>query len=230
MSEPTNAVIEGCRTTKIYCRLDCPARRMKPENQVLFQSNQEARENGYRACKICKPDGPTVQKESFFITDYHCPLGNYILASSQKGVTCVVLEDNMAARFERWKHDDIQIQEGNNKHNNTVASELDEYFMGRLREFSVSLDLRGTPFQRQVWESLRSIPYGETRSYSQIARAMGRPTVARAVGGANTSNPISIVVPCHRVIGADGNLTGYGGGLTKKETLLNLEAYINCQR
>lgn len=227
MTEPSNTAIVGCRTTRIFCRVDCSAgRHMKLENGVFFQSREEARANGYRPCKICKPDEPRVAPETFFWTKYHSPLGTYILASSKQGIVCVETEGEAPTHLVRWKREGIQTQEGSSKYDDMVAGELDEYFAGRRREFSIPLDLRGTPFQCQVWNMLRSIPYGETRSYSQIAHALGRPTVVRAVGGANARNPVSIVVPCHRVIGSDGKLTGYGGGLDRKEALLNLEARV----
>ena len=102
--------------------------------------------------------------------------------------------------------------------------ELEEYFNGRRSEFSVKVDLaKGTEFQKKVWNALRDIPYGETVSYKEIAEKIGNPKAVRAVGGANNKNPIPIIIPCHRVIGKDGSLTGYGGGLSKKECLLNLE-------
>ena len=101
--------------------------------------------------------------------------------------------------------------------------QLEEYFAGKRKQFDLPLSLRGTEFQRQVWAALRDIPYGETRSYGQIAQAVGRPKAVRAVGMANHRNPISIIVPCHRVVGADGSLTGYGGGLENKKFLLALE-------
>lgn len=104
-----------------------------------------------------------------------------------------------------------------------AKKQLDEYFAGRRRRFDLPLAPQGTPFQLAVWQALRDIPYGETRSYGDIARRIGRPKAMRAVGAANGANPISIVVPCHRVIGADGTLTGYGGGLPRKQKLLVLE-------
>lgn len=104
-----------------------------------------------------------------------------------------------------------------------TARQLREYFAGQRREFSLPLSPRGTAFQRQVWEALCTIPYGETRSYGEIARQIGSPKACRAVGMANHRNPISIVIPCHRVVGAHGTLTGYGGGLAAKEFLLRLE-------
>lgn len=105
-----------------------------------------------------------------------------------------------------------------------AAAELDEYFAGRRKCFTVPLALRGTPFQRKAWAALCAIPYGETRSYAQQAAAIGSPKACRAVGMANHRNNVIIFVPCHRVIGADGSLVGYGGGLAVKRALLDLEA------
>ncbi|MGW0734541.1 methylated-DNA--[protein]-cysteine S-methyltransferase [Streptomyces sp. NPDC002851] len=104
-----------------------------------------------------------------------------------------------------------------------VIAQLERYFAGELREFDLPLHLDGTPFQRAVWEQLRRIPYGETRSYGELADALGKPNASRAVGLANGKNPIGIIVPCHRVIGANGGLTGYGGGLDRKRRLLDFE-------
>lgn len=104
-----------------------------------------------------------------------------------------------------------------------AIEQLDAYFAGELQEFDLSLELTGTAFQRRVWEALRTIPYGKTRSYGEIAAQIGSPTAFRAVGLANGHNPISVIVPCHRVIGANGSLTGFGGGIERKRTLLALE-------
>jgi methylated-DNA-[protein]-cysteine S-methyltransferase len=104
-----------------------------------------------------------------------------------------------------------------------VVVQLDAYFADELSDFDIELDLRGTGFQQRVWKALLTIPYGETRSYGEIAEQIGAPGAARAVGLANGHNPIAIIVPCHRVIGASGSLTGYGGGLDRKRTLLALE-------
>ena len=104
--------------------------------------------------------------------------------------------------------------------------QLRAYFAGELRDFDVPLDMQGTPFQQRVWNELLRIPYGETRSYMQIAVAVGAPKAVRAVGAANGSNPIPIIVPCHRVIGSSGKLTGYGGGLPLKKRLLELEGAL----
>ncbi|OBA78678.1 cysteine methyltransferase [Mycobacterium sp. 1164966.3] len=104
-----------------------------------------------------------------------------------------------------------------------TVEQLEAYFAGELTDFDVELDMHGTGFQRRVWQALLTIPYGQTRSYGEIAAQVGAPGAARAVGLANGHNPIAIIVPCHRVIGASGSLTGYGGGLDRKKTLLDLE-------
>lgn len=104
-----------------------------------------------------------------------------------------------------------------------VFRELDEYFQGKRKTFDIPLRTHGTPFQEKVWAALRAIPYGEVRSYKEVAEAIGHPKAYRAVGMANNANPVFIIVPCHRVIGADGSLTGYGGGLPMKRALLSLE-------
>ncbi|MCV7067541.1 methylated-DNA--[protein]-cysteine S-methyltransferase [Mycolicibacterium farcinogenes] len=114
-----------------------------------------------------------------------------------------------------WETDDSAFPE--------AVEQLAAYFAGKLTEFDLELDMVGTQFQRRVWEALRTIPYGETCSYGEIARQIGSPAAFRAVGLANGHNPIGIIVPCHRVIGANGSLTGYGGGLDRKRALLELE-------
>jgi methylated-DNA-[protein]-cysteine S-methyltransferase len=111
-----------------------------------------------------------------------------------------------------------------------AITQLGDYFAGRLREFDLPLALAGTAFQRQVWHLLMSIPYGRTVTYGELARRLGRPSAARAVGLANGHNPISVIVPCHRVVGATGDLTGYGGGLDRKRHLLDFERDNSARR
>jgi methylated-DNA-[protein]-cysteine S-methyltransferase len=110
------------------------------------------------------------------------------------------------------------------RHIAALRAALDAYFSGREAAFDVPLAPAGTPFQREVWAALREIPFGATASYAEVARTIGRPRAVRAVGAANARNPIAIIVPCHRVIGADGTLTGYAGGLERKQALLELES------
>ncbi|MCH0542431.1 methylated-DNA--[protein]-cysteine S-methyltransferase [Streptomyces sp. MUM 203J] len=107
-----------------------------------------------------------------------------------------------------------------------AVRQLDAYHARELTDFDLPLRLEGTPFQRSVWERLRAIPYGETRTYGELAEVLGKPAATRAVGLANGRNPVGIIVPCHRVVGADGSLTGYGGGLARKQRLLTFEGAI----
>ena len=142
------------------------------------------------------------------------PLGRIRLVGRDEVLTGLYLADHghCPPAGARWSVDDQAFE--------MARQQLEEYFSGTRREFSVPLDLEGSPFQVEVWTALRAIPYGETVSYADIARAVGRPAAVRAVGAANGRNPISIIVPCHRVIGADGSLTGYGWGVDRKAWLL----------
>jgi methylated-DNA-[protein]-cysteine S-methyltransferase len=152
-------------------------------------------------------------------------LGRIRAAATERGICRISLpahsvEDFLGAIVKRFDPD-ILIQ--NNEIFNDLYRQLEEYLQGGRRDFSLSLDLRGTDFQLQVWEALSRIPYGETRSYKDLAGLIGRPKAVRAVGQANHVNPVPVVIPCHRVIGADGDLTGYGGGIPLKKQLLALE-------
>jgi O-6-methylguanine DNA methyltransferase len=217
--------IEGCRTTKIYCRPGCPpGRRMKAENRVVFSSREEARAAGYRPCKICKPDESVPHEETSYLTMQDTPFGPYTIVSSARGIVLVASEITVVRKLGRLKRSGLQVRECQKHYNSLLARELDEYFSGKLVRFTVPLDLRGTPFQIAVWKSLCGIPYGETRAYSDIACAVGRPLAARPVGRIIGENPVAIVVPCHRVIGKNGGLTGYGSGLERKAALLKMES------
>ncbi len=146
------------------------------------------------------------------------PIGRLLLVATDKGLSGVFMEDHAGGPNPEpdWVRDD--------EHLNLAKRQLEKYFAGELRDFDLLLDVSGTPFQLEVWNALRRIPYGETRSYGDLARDIGRPNAVRAVGLANGRNPVSIIVPCHRVIGSDGSLTGYGGGLPRKQYLLQHEA------
>jgi methylated-DNA-[protein]-cysteine S-methyltransferase len=151
------------------------------------------------------------------------PLGPLHLVATATGLSGLFLRERDAdADAETLEQLDPKTPPG--KHLFKAARELEEYFAGRRRDFTVTLDPQGTPFQRKVWQQLRRIPYGQTCSYGEVARALGNEKASRAVGTANGRNPISIIVPCHRVIAADGTLGGYSGGLDKKRQLLSLEA------
>ena len=146
------------------------------------------------------------------------PVGPLFLAASQKGLVRLEFD----TRVQQFDSKRVQVEESRSALV-PYQRELDEYFAGQRREFSFPLDLRGTEFQLQCWRALLDIPYGETRTYADIARAIGHSHAFRAVGMSNNRNPIAIVVPCHRVIASDGSLCGYGGGLEIKRKLLDLE-------
>lgn len=143
------------------------------------------------------------------------PVGPLLLVASTAGLHGVHFEHDSLIE-PGWIRDDAFLE--------PVARQLTEYFAGDRRQFDLPLDLKGTPFQRSVWSALCDIPYGTTISYKTLAQRIDSPQAVRAVGLANGRNPVAIVVPCHRVIGADGSLTGYGGGLPRKRFLLDLEA------
>ena len=147
------------------------------------------------------------------------PVGDLKLVASDEGLVAVMWK---SGRPQRVPQDD-PIEIPSHPLLLRTERELNEYFSRTRTTFTVPLDLRGTPFQKQVWEALLGIPFGEIRSYGQIAKQLGNPASTRAVGAANGRNPIPIIVPCHRVVGSTGHLTGFGGGLDRKELLLNLE-------
>ena len=313
------------RTTGIFCRPSCPAKKPKRENVEFFASTKEAIDYGYRPCKRCRPMEPAgavpdwirallvlaadsdrlrdrdlraagfdparvrrwfknthgmtfhayarqlrinraygnirhsaeVTGEAFesgyeslsgfaeafkratgfapsqsaersvvTVTRIPTDLGPMI-AGVIDGALCLLefvdrpmLETQLARLRTVYR---AQIIAGDDPTFHEVAAQLDEYFAGRRREFTLPVSLEGTDFQTRVWRELRRIPYGETRTYGDQATALGMPAAARAVGRANGDNRISIVVPCHRVVGANGDLTGYGGGLWRKRYLLDLE-------
>ena len=157
---------------------------------------------------------------TFFSTFLDSPVGKLHLLAHDSALIALV--------WRIGRHSDLPFANARVDANHAVlretARQLDEYFAGRRRDFDVPLEPRGTDFQRSVWQALRAIPFGETRSYGELARQLGNPAAMRAVGAANGGNPISIIVPCHRVIGANGSLTGFGGGIPAKAWLLAHEA------
>jgi len=148
------------------------------------------------------------------------PVGVLTLAATDEGLAAILWENDRDGRVP------LNLVAEDDRHPVLLEAErqLDEYFGGSRTEFDLPLDASGTPFQRRVWDALMSIPFGETRSYAEIARQIGSPSAVRAVGAANGRNPLSIVTPCHRVIASSGALTGFAGGLDVKARLLRLEA------
>jgi methylated-DNA-[protein]-cysteine S-methyltransferase len=141
------------------------------------------------------------------------PIGELLIAGTDDGIACIHMEP--ATPEPEWVRDDDALQE--------AVAQLEAYFAGERTTFDLPLAPHGSDFQRRVWTALQDIPYGQTESYGTIAERIGYPGAARAVGRANSQNPIAIVVPCHRVIGSSGRLTGYAGGVERKQRLLDLE-------
>ncbi len=146
------------------------------------------------------------------------PVGKLLLVADGQGVlTHILFKGDLAPKGATYNENAAP----------QAVHQLEEYFAGRRHAFDLPLAPQGTEFQRKVWQELSNIPYGETRSYLQIAVAIGKPSATRAVGAANGQNPIPVIIPCHRVIGSDGSLTGYGGGLPIKRKLLELEGLLS---
>lgn len=317
----------GVRTTGIFCRPTCRAKRPRRENVEFFPSTREALAAGYRPCLKCRPmeprgaapewlrpllarieedsgrrwteqdlrdlgldparvrrwfqanhgmtfhayerarrlghamghigrggdlteaaydhgyESPSAFRDAFakvfgdapgrsrgarllVTTRFTTPLGPMIAAADDAGVCLLEFTDRrmletQIARLRRLL--DARFAPGSHPHLKRLGEELARYFAGTLRDFTVPLEAPGTEFQRAVWAALRRVPYGETRSYEWLAREVGRPSAVRAVGRTNGDNRIGVVIPCHRIVGKDGKLVGYGGGLWRKEALLALE-------
>lgn len=318
------------KTTGIFCRPTCTARKPKPENVEFFDNTKDAIQKGYRPCKVCKPlvnpdetpldirkllielsENPGLKLKDVDLVErglqpitvkrwflkhhgmtFHAfqrtfkinsafkklqqgenvldvaldngyeslsgfndsfknvfgvspknskmekivdlkrietPLGTMIACANENGICMLEFSDRKALPTELKeisKHFDANIVQGENPHFKTLEKELEEYFEGKLKDFTVPLAPVGTDFQKKVWEILRTIPYGTTRTYQQQADILGNPKAVRAVANANGLNKISIIIPCHRVIGSNGTLTGYGGGIWRKQKLLELEKAI----
>jgi methylated-DNA-[protein]-cysteine S-methyltransferase len=161
-----------------------------------------------------------------YVSELHSPIGTLHLASSDQGVVFI----SLSGRKDLLKHlekrvPDMELEEYISK-NKGAIKQLKEYFSGSRKDFDLPLHLMGTEFQKLVWRQLKRVPFGQTASYKEIAEKIGRPKAMRAVGQANHRNPIPIIIPCHRIIGANGHLVGYGGGLDKKRFLLSHEGVL----
>ena len=319
--------IVAVKTTGIFCRPTCTARKPKFENVEYYETCKEALQNGFRPCKICSPleesgktpefikeilseinfepsvklkdydlrkkgydpatirrwfkkhhgmsfhayqrmlrlnsafgkiqagekvthaafdtgfeslsgfgdsfkaiigDAPSKSKSKQIITidRFSTPLGPMYACCTEHGICMLEFTDRRAAESEfkeLVKHFNAVILPGEHSHLKSLKKQLSDYFTGKLKAFDIAIDAPGTAFQKQVWEHLQKIQYGETVSYKEMAKRIGNPDAVRAVGNANGHNRISIVLPCHRVIGENGTLTGYGGGLSRKKWLLDFE-------
>jgi O-6-methylguanine DNA methyltransferase len=174
------------------------------------------------------PTQTTLAPDTIVVGEATTPLGPFGAVFTPRGLACLTFPADSREGVETWVR--VRAPKSRVIHDQSaladLSTQLTAYFEGALQRFSLPLDLRGTPFQLDVWRALQEIPYGEVRSYGDIARAIGRPRAVRAVGMANHDNPIPIIVPCHRVIGSNRTLTGYGGGLELKERLLELEGVL----
>ncbi|MEI7025879.1 methylated-DNA--[protein]-cysteine S-methyltransferase [Paenibacillus sp. y28] len=185
------------------------------------------RERGQRAYEQARRRGDGMERLS--IQELESPIGTLLLAATERGL-CNIEFGSAEHRLQRLKAWAAKIfgadsitEAGSNAHLAQASGQLCEYFARKRRQFDLSLDLHGTSFQLQVWGALQEVGYGVTASYKDIAAAIGSPRAVRAVGGANNRNPVPIIVPCHRIIGASGELVGYGGGLDVKIYLLDHE-------
>jgi O-6-methylguanine DNA methyltransferase len=219
------------RTTRIYCRPTCrPGRAPKPENCTPFPDAASARAAGYRPCKQCRPDGdrpgsqPAVEPISYGVGS--TTLGTAFVAQTSQGVCALFLLDSddlgpSLARLQKL------VPAGELAERDDVVAPILDWIRLYLANPQCGdeppLDLRGTPFQLRVWERLRAIPSGSTATYGGLALDLGQPGASRAVGTACGANPVSLLVPCHRVLSSNGALGGYRWGLERKRALLDLE-------
>ncbi len=214
--------VAAVRTTGIYCRPSCRVRKPLPHNVSYLADAAAARAAGYRACLRCHPDAGTPVT----IRDIQTPIGPMTIGATD---ATVVLADfthrpMMAAQLASVRRRIGPTIAGDSPLLRWVEHQLNEYFAGERIDFELPIDEPGSAFQERVWTELRTIPYGETISYRELAARVGVPAGSRAVGRANGANRIAVIGPCHRVIAAGGGLGGYGGGLDAKRRLLDLEA------
>jgi len=235
--------ITAVRTTGVFCLPSCSGK-PKPENTEFFTWRAEALMAGYRACKRCYPLGKDGNGFNDAVQEYadarpgrggpvvhvgriETPLGAMIAAATSEHLVLLEFGDRRMRRTQFRRLSRLLRCDYADRDAPILAMarrQLDEFFAGRRQAFDVPMATPGTDFQRSVWKELRRIRAGTTKSYAEVAEAIGRPSAVRAVARANGDNRIAIMVPCHRVIGSDGSLTGYGGGVWRKQKLLELEA------
>jgi methylated-DNA-[protein]-cysteine S-methyltransferase len=217
----------GHRRNRVYGRLDCRgARRWIAKghyvsNRVFFADEATAVAAGYRPCAGCMPEAYAewkARRADRVFSVHESPVGPLLLSGDELALTGLTFLRREKVP-EGWRRDDERFRD--------ERRGLDRYFAGEATTFDFPVRFEGGgEFEREVWEALRAIPYGTTTTYGALAAELGDPGAARAVGAANGRNPIAIVVPCHRVVGAGGKLTGYGGGLDRKRALLELEGSL----
>lgn len=213
--------VAAVRTTGIFCRPGCSARKPLPRNVTYFTDVAAASAAGYRPCLRCHPESARRVVSRELMT----PLGRMVAAASDAGVCLLEFTDRrmLPVQLATVRRRIGPLEEGGHPHLERLGRELTAYFAGELRDFTVPVDAPGSAFQQRVWAALAGIPYGQTISYAELARRVDEPHASRAVGRANGSNRIAVVIPCHRVVTSGGRLGGYGGGLWRKAWLLALE-------
>ncbi|MHA1674481.1 MAG: methylated-DNA--[protein]-cysteine S-methyltransferase [Promethearchaeota archaeon] len=174
-----------------------------------------------------------MDKSNLVFKEIKTPIGDMVFGSSEKGLCLLDFKyrksfPRILNRIKEYFGDDITY--GTSKLIELAESELNQYFQGDLKVFAVPLDIRGSEFQLMVWDALLKVKYGKTASYLDIAKKIGRPKAVRAIANANGQNGIAIIIPCHRIIGSDGSLTGYGGGIATKKKLLSLESKYRAKK
>jgi O-6-methylguanine DNA methyltransferase len=215
----------GVATTHVFCRPSCPTRAPRPTHVEFFASPGHALRAGFRPCRRCRPLG-TID-DRLVETTIPSPLGKLVAIGNVHGLALLEFTDRPMLNTQRAR---VRHLFGAHPTRGEVPcfaqlrDEMRRYFAGQLRQFQVPLLPLGTPFQRAMWRELAKVSYGATTTYEALATTLGKPGAPRAVGRANGDNRISIILPCHRVIGSNGDLTGYGGGLWRKRALLDLEA------
>ena len=213
--------VAAVRTTGIFCRPSCRVRKPLPKNVEYLPDVAAARAVGYRACLRCQPERGT----DVTLRTIKTPIGPMLAgATTEAIVLCDFAERPMiGAQLAAVRRLIGPASEGSSPLLDRLESQLTEYFDGLRHEFHLPLDTPGSAFQQRVWAELRRIPYGATISYRQLAERVDAGAAYRAVGRANGSNRLAVIVPCHRVVAANGGLGGYGGGLPAKRRLLELE-------
>jgi O-6-methylguanine DNA methyltransferase len=214
--------VAAVRTTGIFCRPSCRVRKPLPRNVEYLADAAAARAAGYRACLRCQPEhGSTVTLRTI-----DTPIGPMLAGATDEAIVLCDFADRpmIGAQLAAVRRRIGPTLEGSSLLLERLESQLEEFFAGTRQEFDLPIDIPGSAFQERVWAELQRIPYGETISYRKLAERVGAGSAYRAVGRANGSNRVAVVIPCHRVIAAGGGLGGYGGGLAAKRRLLELEA------
>lgn len=190
---------------------------------VAFDSGYESLSGFGYTCKKLTGHAPSESRQVILIHRITTPLGPMFVCATERGICLLEFVDR---RMLETEFSDLQrllkarIMAGENRHTRQMEAEMGEYFAGTRQQFEVTLDMPGSEFQRTVWEALQAVPFGETSHYQALAKQIDKPAAVRAVAGANGANRVAIVIPCHRIIGKDGSLTGYGGGIARKAWLI----------